>query len=316
MTDAVATAHLDSVGVLCHLMRPTLAECAALAAAAESAGAGWCLFPDALGWRDVWLSLAAAAQSTSTILLGPGLTNPYTRHPFVTVSALASFHELSAGRSVFGVAAGGSELSLYADIDRSDAPERVRALIGLLRRAQEGETPLPFAASIPAAPVIGGARSKRMLATVGECCDVALIWGQTHVMLEDSARAVATGGAAVAWAPLRTSDEQHARAALVYGILNSPVGVRRALEVDADLEVQIRLRLEQKGFDEAAGLVPDSALSAFMVGDSIAASQAIINRLNARHVVVLCFDVEDLADRVAWAREVASAIPGEGKEGR
>jgi len=262
------------------------------------------------------LCLGVAAEATSHIRLGPGLTNPYTRHPIVTISALATFHELCGGRSLFGVAAGGSELSLYADIDRSDAPERLRALVELLHRGQRGETPPPMAAPVPEVPVIGGARGKRMLAAVGECCDIALIWGQTHDLLESSAKTVATSGAAVAWAPIRTADEDHAKAALVYGLLNSPVKVRRALGVDAELEIQIRERLEQTSFDDAAGLVPDSAVGAFMVGDDAEDSRTVLKRLGAQYVVVLAFNIDDVADRVAWASEVASAIPVKGREGR
>jgi alkanesulfonate monooxygenase SsuD/methylene tetrahydromethanopterin reductase-like flavin-dependent oxidoreductase (luciferase family) len=231
----------------------------------------------------------------------------------VTISALATFHELCGGRSVFGVAAGGSELSLYADIDRSDAPERLRALVELLHRTQRGETPPPIAAPVPDVPVIGGARGKRMLAAVGECCDIALVWDQTHDLLESSARTVAASGAAVGWAPIRIADEDHAKAALVYGLLNSPVKVRRALGVDPELELRIRERIEQTGFDDAAGLVPDSAVGAFMVGDDIAESQTVLKRLGAQYVVVLAFDINDVADRVAWAREVASAISVKGR---
>jgi hypothetical protein len=33
-------------------------------------------------------------------------------------------------------------------------------------------------------------------------------------------------------------------------------------------------------------------------------------------VVVLAFSIDDVADRVAWASEVASAIPVKGREGR
>ncbi len=300
---------LGSIGVICHVMRPTLEECADLAAAAEDAGAGFCTFPDALGWRDAWLILGPAAAATERIVIGPGLTNPYTRHPFITLAALATFHEMSGGRSLFGIAAGGSELTALAGIDRSDSPEQVRAIVDLLRRAARGDSPVPFALPIPDVPVVGGGRGPRMLAAVGDCCDVAYVWAQTHDILEKAAATVRSRGAAVAWAPLRTADEAYIKDALVYGVLNSPVATRRELGIDEGLEGKIRDQLMEGGMDRAAALIPDSAVGEFVVGDDIAEATAIAGRLEARHVVVLAFTIEDVPSRVAWAREVAAALP-------
>src|SRR5438046_1943147 len=101
---------LAGVGVTCHLKHPTLREFTEFARVAEEAGATWCSVSDFFGWRDTWILLTAAAGATQRILLGPGVTNPYTRHPFQTVSALATLDELSGGRALLGVGAGGSEL--------------------------------------------------------------------------------------------------------------------------------------------------------------------------------------------------------------
>ena len=53
------------------------------------------------------LSLLAIAERTSTIKIGPGITNPYVRHPGATAAAIASIDELSDGRAFIGVGAGG-----------------------------------------------------------------------------------------------------------------------------------------------------------------------------------------------------------------
>lgn len=58
--------------------------------------------------RELWVTLAACAQQTSRIRLGPGITVPHTRHISVTASAVATLHELAPGRVVLGIGTGGS----------------------------------------------------------------------------------------------------------------------------------------------------------------------------------------------------------------
>ena len=83
----------------------------ALAGAAEAAGADWLGLPDAFWWRDTWLLLAEAARATTRLEIGPMVTNPYLRHPFHTVAAVASLQDLAGARVFVGIGAGGSEVS-------------------------------------------------------------------------------------------------------------------------------------------------------------------------------------------------------------
>ena len=46
--------------------------------------------------------------STDAMEIGPGITNPYTRHPAQTAAAIASLDEVSQGRAFLGIGAGGS----------------------------------------------------------------------------------------------------------------------------------------------------------------------------------------------------------------
>ncbi len=57
-------------------------------------------------WRDVYVTLAAAAGSTSRIFLGPSVTNAMTRHLTVTASAMYTLDELTAGRARMGIGIG------------------------------------------------------------------------------------------------------------------------------------------------------------------------------------------------------------------
>jgi len=59
-------------------------------------------------YPDVWVTAALCAVNTSHIQLGPGVTNPLTRHPRVTANAMLTVHELSGGRGILGIGAGDS----------------------------------------------------------------------------------------------------------------------------------------------------------------------------------------------------------------
>jgi 5,10-methylenetetrahydromethanopterin reductase len=89
--------------------RQTLQDWSAQAARLESEGAGriW-LIDSQLAMKDVHAGLTLAALNTSTTQLGPGVTNPLTRHPTITASAMAALAELSGGRALLGLGAGDS----------------------------------------------------------------------------------------------------------------------------------------------------------------------------------------------------------------
>jgi len=83
----------------------------ALARQAEAAGFshGW-LFDSHVLWRDPYPLLALMAQATTTMRLGTCVTNPATREPTVTASALAVLDELSGGRFDLGIGRGDSAI--------------------------------------------------------------------------------------------------------------------------------------------------------------------------------------------------------------
>lgn len=83
----------------------------ALAKQAEAAGFahGW-LFDSHVLWRDPYPLLTLMAQATTTLRLGTCVTNPATREPSVTASALAVLQELSGGRFDLGIGRGDSAI--------------------------------------------------------------------------------------------------------------------------------------------------------------------------------------------------------------
>lgn len=86
---------------------PPSAEAPALIAEAERLGyaRAWCYDSPVL-YGDVWMTLALAAERTSTIGLGPAVLVPSLRHPMVNAAAIAHLAELAPGRVAVTLGAG------------------------------------------------------------------------------------------------------------------------------------------------------------------------------------------------------------------
>jgi 5,10-methylenetetrahydromethanopterin reductase len=84
---------------------------------------------------DLWITLARAAERTSTIGLGPGILVPSLRHVVVTASALATMEQLAPGRNAVAVGPGFSARLLLGQrpMRWTDVEAYVRQLKGLLR---------------------------------------------------------------------------------------------------------------------------------------------------------------------------------------
>jgi alkanesulfonate monooxygenase SsuD/methylene tetrahydromethanopterin reductase-like flavin-dependent oxidoreductase (luciferase family) len=67
-------------------------------------------------WHDAYSTLAAVAAVTSRILIGPLVTSPNFRHPVPTAHAVKTIDDISGGRLVLGIGAGGHSRSSDAGI--------------------------------------------------------------------------------------------------------------------------------------------------------------------------------------------------------
>jgi 5,10-methylenetetrahydromethanopterin reductase len=123
---------------------------ARMATRAEDAGFDGMVVVDSQNLAgDCYVALAMAARETERLQLATGVTNPFTRHPAVTASAIASIHVESGGRAVLGIGRGDSAL---AHLGR--APARVAHLTRYLEAVQaylRGDE-IPFDALDPFAP--------------------------------------------------------------------------------------------------------------------------------------------------------------------
>ena len=108
---------------------------------AETLGYRRCwVYDEGLAAADVYVTMTAIALATESLEVGPGITNPYTRHAGVTAGAIASLDELSGGRAFLGIGAGGSLTLDPLSIARDRPATAARETISACRSLFAGET--------------------------------------------------------------------------------------------------------------------------------------------------------------------------------
>ena len=94
---------------------------------------GW-LFDSHVLWREPYPLLTLMARETSRLRLGTCVTNPGSREPTVTASALATLDELSGGRMDLGIGRGDSARRVLgkSPITLANTEEAIRVIRGLV----------------------------------------------------------------------------------------------------------------------------------------------------------------------------------------
>lgn len=114
----------------------TVAELIELGQLGESLGYDTLWYTDLRLARDCYIGLSVLAAHTNKVRLGPCVSDPYTRHPAITASAIAAFDEICDGRAVLGLGTGGQgfeELGLDNKLPVAGLREAVTMINGLLR---------------------------------------------------------------------------------------------------------------------------------------------------------------------------------------
>jgi 5,10-methylenetetrahydromethanopterin reductase len=163
------------------------AELLELAEEVEGLGYDYLWINDERLERDPFTLLAAVAQRTSRVRIGPGVTNPYSRHPALVATAMATLDELSGGRAVLGLGAGGTNHRAL-DIERRAPVTALRQAVELLRRLWAGDAvtvagevvrtnqaKLDFTPERPRIPIYIGARGPRVLELAGAVADGVIV---------------------------------------------------------------------------------------------------------------------------------------------
>jgi alkanesulfonate monooxygenase SsuD/methylene tetrahydromethanopterin reductase-like flavin-dependent oxidoreductase (luciferase family) len=130
---------------------------------------------DGPGVPEAWTTLTALAEATRRIRLGPLVLNVANRHPGVLANMAATLQQVSGGRLLLGIGAGGSRRTPYAveqaaigqrvDGDPVRA-QRVVDAIALMRKLWTGEA--GFLVPEPPPPIIVGGFGPRMARIAGE----------------------------------------------------------------------------------------------------------------------------------------------------
>ena len=149
--------------------------------------------------RDVYVTLALAAERTSTLTLYPATSNPVTRHPMVLASLAHSLEEIAPHRVLLTIAPG--FLSVGNIGHRRARVQEMREVVLTVKGLLAGET-LPFGntqtrlrnvSAVPT-PVYMTAAGPRMVELAGEVADgVLLMVGLDPRAVAEARRLLAVG---------------------------------------------------------------------------------------------------------------------------
>jgi len=162
-------------------------ELRALVGFIEDAGFTSLWVADERLYRNVYVTLTLAALSSRTLRLGTGVTNPFTRHPALTAAAIATVDEVSGGRVVLGLGAGGSATAVLG-LPRVRPAQALREAVHIIHELTAGAS-LDFRGQVFSftgrldftpprrVPVYVAARGPRSLEAAGEVGDGVIIGG-------------------------------------------------------------------------------------------------------------------------------------------
>jgi 5,10-methylenetetrahydromethanopterin reductase len=174
---------------------------------AERLGYTHFFYVDVRFLRECYIGLASIAMRTQRLLLGPGVTDPYSRHPAITAASMATLDELSSGRAMLGLGLGGAGFRELG-IQKTLPVAALRESIEMMRRLWRGEAVtlegkvvsiangrLEFAPHRPAIPIYIATQGEQISRLSGELADGVLIANTaTESGLDFYLRSIADGG--------------------------------------------------------------------------------------------------------------------------
>jgi 5,10-methylenetetrahydromethanopterin reductase len=282
-------------------------------------------------WREAYVNLAAAALSTSRVVLGTGVTNVLTRDPSVVASAFATLQEACPGRLVMGLGLGDSAVETMGRkparlADFAAAAERMRELIaGREVKIDTGMIHLKHGVS-QGVPIYFAASGPKMLELAGRMADgVIILVGVDPARV---ARAVETigGGARAAgrrldeidlvlWVPCAVAETgaREAVKAHVARIVAHPLPYTLAPEeqrVVDDIRRAYNYYQHMEHGASQALVVPDWLVDRFAVAGTPAEIGAAVDRLRVsgiKQLALIPYGAGE-GDREATLRRFAAAV--------
>ncbi len=274
-----------------------------LARLAETLGYERCwVYDEGLAACDVYVTMTAIAMATESLEIGPGITNPYTRHAGVTAGAIAALDELSGGRAFLGIGAGGSLTLDPLSIARDRPLTAVRETIEACRRLFSGDTVsvegshvrLGEASLVHArasTEIWLAGRGPRMLGLGGAACDGVLVDFLYKPHLGPAVERIRAAGRAagneprIAYSTMLVTDDETMAAIkphLTYRLVDSPPDVKEAIGLAEADAARIRAALAG-GLEAAAEHVRDEWALPFVIAGTPSECSQELHGLAAEH---------------------------------
>ena len=281
-----------------------VADLVGLARIAENLGCCRCwVYDEGLATRDVYVALTAVALATSTIRVGTGITNPYSRHPGTTASAIATIDELSGQRAFVGIGAGGGMTLGPMGIERRRPVAAVEAMVGALRGLYAGEevdvesegfgfrsARLDYGRADTEIFLAG--RGPRMTDLGGRLADGFVLSWVHRDLLDDHVAALRVAAKVhgrrftIVWSTMLVTTDADlwmARESLSFRLPDSPVAVKEMIGMTEGDTMAIRDALRHGGPPAAAHLVREEWVPHFVLMGS---PEAVADEM--RHTMARC----------------------------
>jgi 5,10-methylenetetrahydromethanopterin reductase len=115
-------------------------DCVALAEAAEGAGCHGLWFAENPFARGIISAMTACAAVTGKVRIGPGVLNPFARHPAMIAMEIGALDEFSGGRVRLGIGAGVGHAIERMGFSYDRPVAAVRDAVTIIRALLRGET--------------------------------------------------------------------------------------------------------------------------------------------------------------------------------
>jgi 5,10-methylenetetrahydromethanopterin reductase len=290
------TDHLPTWGLWLEPVSP-VRRLVELAVTAEREGATHVFVADEGTDRDVYVALTAILLATDSVVVGAGITNPYSRHPVVTAAALATLDELAPGRVIAGWGVGGARVlpplgleaprpyttlvEAVAVVDRLLAGERVDHVGQFQVDGAElpwapGRLPLAVAGRGPRVESWAATHAQYLLLSAKPIAELAGFAASVR------ARASAAGHEIrIAWSPYLAPTrliEDAIRPHFTYATVDMPPETREALGIPDAVVAQVRELMLTQGIQAAGAYVPPSVVARAAV---VGTPESIVTQLSA-----------------------------------
>lgn len=307
----------------------SLSDVVDVAVEAERLGFERCwVYDEGLATRDVYVTMTAIAAATERLHIGPGVTNPYTRHVGQTAAAVATLDEASHGRAFLGVGAGGTLTLDPLAIERArpltavrETIEASRALFGGEPVTYRGEHVTLEKARLDHAradiEIWLAGRGPRMLGLGGASADgvmldfipVAALGGYVELIRDGAASTGNDPAICYSTAVVTDADSlDFVRPHMTYRLVDAPQKVKEALGMTEDDVARIAGAMAH-GLDAAAEHVPDEWVLPFVIAGTVQECASQLRTLTQAHgLEEFLVPMFDMADQAGYLGRVAAVL--------